>query len=134
MAAMLRTGLDFAPGTSDDSKKLFASLPPEAILSAYRTAKAEFNTSDIVLWMSDQSPDINGGTRVAYAKHLQSLYGRRAAEFRMWAHSAQSVMKLPSDSEAFWCVVDVRSADLPVMVVLYATQFEVEDTAGAIAS
>jgi hypothetical protein len=123
---MLKTGLEFAPGTSNDCKKLIGRLlTPENILSAYRTAREECGTSDIVLFLSDQDPTIHGGSRIAYCKHLQKVFGRAASGFRMWSHSAHGVMKLPNDSEATWLVVDVRGADLPVMCVIYAMPYEV---------
>lgn len=122
---MLKTGLEFAPGTTDDSKKLIGKLlTPQEIMNAYRNARAECGTGDIVLFLSDQDPTIHGGTRVEYCKHLQKVFGKAASGFRMWQHSAHAVMKLPSDSEAFWLVVDVRGMDVPTMCVLFAMPYE----------
>jgi hypothetical protein len=122
---MLKTGLEFAPGTTEKSKKMVGQMfPAEALLSAYRTARGAANTSDIVLVTSDQSPDISGGTRMEYCRHLKKVFGTRASAFRMWSDSAHSVMKLPPDSEAMWLVVDVRGAPLPVMCVIYATPYK----------
>ena len=125
MRPMLRTGLEFGPGTTAESKKLIGSMfSPEAILSAYRTARGASNTGDIVLVATDQSPDISGGSRWEYMKHLKQVFGARASIFKMWHESAHTFMKLPADSEAMWFVVDVRNAPLPVMCVIYATPYK----------
>ena len=125
MNRMLQTGLEFAPGTTDDSKKLIHKLlSPESIMSAYRSARGECGTSDIVLHFSDQDPIIRGGTRLEFCKHLQERFGKAASGFRMWRHSAHAVMKMPSDSEALWLVVESKGLDVPVMCVIYATPYE----------
>jgi hypothetical protein len=122
---MLKTGLEFAPGTTDDSKRLIHKLlTPESILTAYRTARSECRTGDIVLHMSDQDPIIRGGTRIEFCKHLQERFGKAASGFRMWQHSAHAVMKLPKDSEALWLVIEANGLDVPVMCVIYATPYE----------
>lgn len=127
---MLKTGLEFEPGTTDDCKRLVGKMfPPTALLSAYRNARETFKTSDIVLVASDQSPDISGGTRMEYAKHLKQTFGARASAFKMWAKSAHSVMRLPSESEAMWLVLEVRGAALPVMCVIYTTPYEIAASA-----
>lgn len=122
---MLKTGLEFAPGTTDDSKRCIGQLfPPAVILNAYRNARETCGTRDIVLYASDQSPDIHGGTRLEYCAHLKKLYGTRASAFKMWKESAQSVMRMPRDSDAMWFVVDVRGSDLQVMCVIFAVPYE----------
>ncbi|KKL74522.1 hypothetical protein LCGC14_2064060 [marine sediment metagenome] len=126
---MLKTEFGFAPGTSDDCQKVVARFPPDRLLNAYKTAQAECLNNDIVLWMTDQSPDIYGGTRAEYKQHLRRLYGVRALEFRMWDESAQKVMSMPAESEAMWFVMHVSGADIPIMCVLYAMLYEVEAAA-----
>lgn len=122
---MLQTGLEFAPGTTEDCKKIVGQLFPAAsLLSAYRTAREACKTSDIVLVASDQSEDINGGSRMEYCKHLKKAFGSRATAFKLWHKSAHSEMKLPAESEAMWLVLDIRSAALPSMCVIYATPYE----------
>lgn len=127
---MHRTGLEFDPRTTDDCKRLVGKLfpDPKMLLAAYRNACAEFGTLDIVLHRSDQNEDIHGGSRLDFCEKLRGVWGARASEFAMWRHSAQSVMKLPSDSEAMWLVVDVRGVDLPVMCVIYAVPYAIEAT------
>ena len=125
---MLQVGLDFAPGTTDDCKRLVAKFfsDPKVLLGAYRNACAEFDTSDIVLLFSDQDPTIRGARRMEYCAHLKNVFGTRASGFKMWGTSAHSMMKLPQDSEAMWLVVDVRGMDLPIMCVIYAVPYATE--------
>jgi hypothetical protein len=127
---MIKTGLDFAPGTSDECKKLIAKIPPESLVKAYRNARRESGGSnDIVLVISDQSPDISGGTRAEYVSHLRRILGRRAAELKIYDHSAHEIMQMPRDSEAMWIVVDTRQSDWPIMCVVYALPYEVSAAA-----
>lgn len=120
-----RTGLGFGAGTSEDCKRLVQQLfQPEALFSAYRTARDAYRTNDIVLVASDRHPDVLGGTRWAYARHLHQIFGKRATEFRMVSESAHEVMSLPRDSDAMWLVIDLQGADLPVMCVIYAIPYE----------
>lgn len=124
---MLRTGLEFAPGTTDASKRLVGKLlKPEVIMSAYRAARDECNTNDIVLHLSDRDPEIRGGTRIEFCKHLQRLFGKRAPDFKMWHRSAQSVMQLPGDSDAMWLVIEAQGLDVPEMCVIYAMSYKQE--------
>jgi hypothetical protein len=123
---MLKTGLEFAPGTTDASKRVIGRMfQPGDLLEAYRQARAKFNTGDIVLAASDQGPGIQYMARMEYAKHLQKVFGKRASEFRMWSNSAQSVVNLPADSDAMWLVVELEGADLPIMCVIFAVPYQV---------
>lgn len=124
---MVRTGLDFAPNTSADCKRLVGTLhKPEDILAAYRAGRERFGTGDLVLAVSDQVGHIEYMPRLTYCEHLKRVFGDKALGFALWSSSAHRLMKLPSDSEAWWFVVDVRGMDLPVMCVLYATQMHVD--------
>jgi len=128
MHLMLKTGLEFAPGTTDDCKRVVGRMfKPADLLEAYRTARSRFNNGDIVLAASDQGPAIQYMTRLAYCAHLRQLFGGRASEFKMWRESAQSIMKLPLDSSAFWLVVDLQNADMPIMCVIFAVPYETGD-------
>lgn len=123
---MLRTGIDFAPNTTAACKRQVAMLPPDAILDAYREARKTCGTSDIVLHVHDQSPDISGGTREAFKAHLRRVFGPRAQEFKMYSESAHAHMRLPQEAEAMWFVVEVSGADVPIMCVLFAHTFKTE--------
>lgn len=125
-----KTELGFAPNTSEDCKKLVQRMHrPEAILEAYRRAKAQFGIADIVLAVSDQVGHIEYMTRQTYCAHLKQLFGDKAQAFKMWESSAQSLMKLPRDSDAMWFVVDIKGADLPSMCVIYAVPYSTEAVA-----
>ena len=63
-----------------------------------------------------------------YCKHLQSVFGKRAAEFGMWARSAQSIVKMPADSSAFWLVIEIGD-DMPIMCVIFAVPYQTEAVA-----
>jgi hypothetical protein len=128
---MRKTGLEFAPGTTDSSKRVVGRLfQPGDLLEAYRQARSRFGTGDIVLSASDQGPEIQYMSRMEYAtKHLRKVFGARASEFRMWSDSAQTVMKLPQDSEAFWLTIDLEGADVPVMCVIFAVPYQTEAVA-----
>lgn len=120
-------GLEFAPGTTEDSQKLVTDLyPPEVILSAYKTACVDKQSRDIVLVGSDNSPDLHGGTRAEYVEHLRRMFGLRSMAFRMCHESAHSITKLPADTDAMWLVVQTKKAPMPIMCVLYAIPYVAE--------
>lgn len=124
---MLKTGLEFAPGTTDDCKRQIGRMyTPEAILNAYRTARMASGTGDVVLVGTDQSPEIHGGSRMEYCAHLKQVFGPRARAFKMWAHSAASILKLPAEADAMWFVLDIRNVDLPIMCVIFALPYNEE--------
>lgn len=122
-----KVGLEFAPNTAEGCKKVVGRMFPRPadLLGAYRTAKDAFKTSDIVLAASDQGPGIQYMARTTYAKHLQTLFGKRASEFKMWSHSAQSVVKLPAESEAMWLVIELEGGDMPLMCVLFTIPYKI---------
>ncbi len=126
----IRTGLEFAPGTTPDCKRLVGRMfKPVDIISAYRTAREACGTGDIVLATSDQVGHIEYMSRLDYAKHLKNVFGDKASGFKMWTHSAHSIMKLPAESEAMWFVIDVAGMPTPAMCVIYATPYAVGDPA-----
>jgi len=118
----------FAPRTPDGIKVMVGKiLTPQAMMDAYRNARALCGTTDIVLHHSDQDPNIYGGTRREFCvQHLLPLLGERASKLKIWKHSAQSEVMLPSDSDAFWLVIEGRHLDAPIACVLYATPYEQE--------
>lgn len=132
---MIRTGLEWAPGTTEESKLAIARLfKPDEILNAYRDARRQHKTGDLVLVATDQSPDILGGPRTEYLKHLRHLYGDRAREFKMWNSPAHGVVKLPFESNAWWFVLHVSDAPIQIMAVIYESPFEVvEETTDGLA-
>ena len=123
-----KTGLEFAPGTTDDCKRVVGRMfKPADLLGAYKEAKSKFNTRDIVLVASDHGPEIHYFKRIEYAmKVLRPALGRRAVELRLWGDSAQTVMRLPADSDAFWLIVDLEGAEVPIMCVIFAVPYAEE--------
>ena len=133
---MRRTGLDFAPGTTDASKKLIGSLfTPTEIFSAYRAAREKLGTGDLVLTVSEQDPSgFQADTRAGYIKKAMSVLGSKPMPIFMRGlvrQPAQAIMQLPFESDAMWFIVARGPQAVPVMCVLYATPYEVPDTADA---
>lgn len=129
MVAMFKTGLEFAPGTTDDSKKLVASLfQPGEILSAYKTARGTLKTGDLVLVVSESDPSgFRAEPRTDYLRRLRQSLGANAARtmpaLGINSKSAHSVVQLPFDSDAFWFIV-TRGQEMPAMCVLYAMPYQ----------
>ena len=133
---MLATGLDFAPGTTDASKKLVGGLfTPTQIFSAYRVAREKFSTGDLVLTVSEQDPSgFQADTRTGYIQKAVRVLGGKPMPIFMRGlieKSAQAIMSLPFESDALWLIVARGPQAVPVMCVLYATPYEVPDTAAA---
>lgn len=128
-----RTGLDFAPGTTDASKMLVGRLfTPKELLGAYRAACAQFHTSDIVLTVSEQNPSgFDATPRASYIATARQILGDKPMPLFMRglvAKSAQAMMDLPADSDAFWLLVVRGPQDVPVMCVIYGIQYEVGES------
>jgi len=125
---MLGTSLEFAPGTTEDCQKLMAQLfKPGELLGAYRMARQRFGVSDLVLVTAQQDGSgFEAMVRSHYVSRLRQGLGRNGAKMLAAlgvAHkSAHQVVSLPKESDAFWLVINRRDA-LPVMVVLFATQY-----------
>ena len=131
---MLGTGLDFDPRTTDASKALVGRLfTPTQIFSAYRDAREKLGTGDLVLTVSEQDPSgFQADTRAVYIKKAVMVLGAKPMPIFMRGlvqQSAQGVMSLPFESDAMWFIVVRGPQDVPVMCVLYATPYEVSDTA-----
>lgn len=133
---MLKTGLEFAPGTTDDCKRLVGRLfTPTDILGSYRQARATFRHGDIVLVASvTDASGFEAMPRIEYVKRLRETMGLKAAQvmpvLTIASKSAHALMKLPFEAEAMWLVL-LRPEAIPIMAVLYSTPYEVssEDAA-----
>ena len=126
---MLGTALEFAPGTTDDCKRLVTQLfqEPGAVLGAYRAARRQFQTGDLVLVAAQHDGSgFDAMPREHYIRRLRDGLGRNGAKMLAVlgiAHqSAHKVASLPWESDALWLVINRRDA-LPVMVVLYAAPY-----------
>jgi hypothetical protein len=125
---MLKTGLEFAPGTTDDCKALVGKLfTPTDILASYRAARAQFHTGDIVLVASESDPSgFSAKTRMTFVKEMRDGLNGKPLPFVARAlaeRTAHAIMRLPFTSEAMWLVI-TRHQGIPVMVVIYATPYE----------
>jgi hypothetical protein len=125
---MLKTGLEFAPGTTDDCKALVGKLfTPTDILASYRAARAQFHTGDIVLVASESDPSgFSAKTRMTFVKEMRDGLNGKPLPFIARAlaeRTAHAIMQLPFTSEAMWLVI-TRHQGIPVMVVIYATPYE----------
>ncbi len=123
------TSLDFAPGTTEDCQRLVTRLfqQPGAVLGAYRAARKQFGTSDVVLVTAEHDPSgFEAMPRAQYVKRLRDGLGRGGAKLLavlgIAKQSAHQVASLPRDSDAMWLVVNRREA-LPIMVVLFTAPY-----------
>jgi hypothetical protein len=125
---VLNTGLEFAAGTTDECKRLVGKLfTPGDILGAYRVARSQFKTGDIVLVVSESDPSgFNAQTRNTFVESLkQGLRGGRMPFFAqaLVDKPAHSIVQLPFEEDAMWLVV-ARKGAIPVMCVIYVTPYE----------
>jgi hypothetical protein len=118
---MIAYDLEFGPNTAEAHKKLIYGLfEPRQLLSAYRAARLEHGTADLVLVCLNMDPtDLFAGPRASMSDHLRTQF-----KFPAPLVAAHSMMKLPRDQEAFWLIIPGTGSDIPVMVVMYATQYE----------
>lgn len=129
---MIKTGLEFAAGTTDDSKKLVGKLfDPGEILGAYREGRATFQTGDLVLVTQEENPSgFEVAPRLAYVAQLRDALGHHAPKMMptltIASSSAHKIVGLPMESDATWLVI-LRREMLPIMIVIYATPYKVDD-------
>lgn len=118
---MIAFDLEFGPNTAEAHKKIIYGLfAPRELLSAYRTARSEHKSPDLVLVCLNMNPsELYAGPRVSMSSHLtQNL------KFPAPLMSAHSYLKLPKDEEAFWLFVPVPGSDIPIMVAMFALKYE----------
>lgn len=129
---MLKTGLEFAPGTTDECKKLVGGLfNPGDILSAYRAARGEFKTGDLVMSVLEKDPSgFEAETRTAYIKRIRQAQGKIPLLMRgLTEKSAHGVVRLPFEAEAMWLIVVRGPQAVPIMCVIFASPYEVAASA-----
>lgn len=118
---MLAYDLDFAPNTDEAHKKLIRRIFPDPLVLrfAYRTARREHGTSDLVLVCPHMDPnEIFAGPRVSMSKYLQ-----QELKFPAPLVSAHSLVHAPKESDAFWLLIPIHG-EIPVMVVMFPTAYE----------
>jgi len=122
----LKTGLEFAPGTTEECQRLVSTLfAPGEILSAYRSARSAFKTGDLVIRVSEQDPSgFEAEPRADYVRRLRERGGVPTLMRGIVERSAHSVVRLPFESDAMWFIVVRGMQAVPVMCVLFAAPYE----------
>jgi hypothetical protein len=110
---MNKTELIIAPGTSPKMKKIAESLPPYDLLKAYREARHTFNTSDIVVVVSQG--DVEGFQVFPRSTYVEQAF-RRWNEVQRAAHplakeAAYKRLQMPAEAQAFWLVVEMPESE-----------------------
>lgn len=126
---MLKTGLEFANGTTEDCQKLVLRLfDPNNLLIGYKQARQAYKTGDLVLVTNVNDARVEAWPRLKYIEQLRVSMGRNAetmlSSLRMTTDSAHKIVSMPADSDAFWLWI-IRGKDTPIMVVMYASPYEV---------
>jgi hypothetical protein len=124
---MLKTGLEFAPRTTEECKKQIERLFTQGeIFSAYRAAREQIKTGDLVLLTSEENPTkFEAWERAKYIQHIKQTRGKVPALFGgMASRSAHGVVQLPFEADAMWLVV-AREHQVPTMTVIFALPYEV---------
>lgn len=136
---MNRTGLEFAPGTTEHCKQLVAKVfDPGLLLEAYRTRRFDLKTGDLVLIGSDYDPTLKVMKRLDYVatikRGIEARTGRPGKVpplFEVLEHqTAHKVAQLPFDDDAFWLVV-ARNQQLPILCAVFVTHYQVESQPAA---
>ena len=125
---MIKTGLEFAQGTTDECKELVARLfQPGQILGAYRAARARLKTGDLVLSVSEQDPSgFLAEPRADYVRRARGASGSLPTLMRGLERTAHGVVSIPFQEDAMWLIVARGMHAVPVMVVLFASPYEEE--------
>lgn len=137
---MKRTGLEFAPGTTDACKQLVAKIfDPGTLLEAYRTKRIDLKTGDLVLVGSDYDPTLKVMKRLDYVEVIKrgieqrtGRPGKVPALFEVLVHqTAHKIVQIPFDDDAFWLVVARGDQQLPILCAVFVTHYEVADQPSA---
>ena len=121
---MIRTTLDFAPGTTEPCKQLvMQSFDPATLLEAYRGKRIDLRTGDLVLVGSTYDPTLKAVKRLDYVEIVKrgieqrtGRPGKMPAIFEVLEHqTAHKIVQLPFDSVAFWLVVARGDQELPIL-------------------
>lgn len=133
---MIKTGLEFAAGTTDDCKQLVARIfDPGTLLKAYRAMRIDMKTGDLVVIGSDYDQTIKVVKRMEYVEIIKRGIEKRTgrpgkvpALFEVLVHqTAHKIAKLPFEHDAFWLVVARGDQQLPILCAVFMTQYEVEN-------
>jgi hypothetical protein len=106
---MIKSSLEFAQGTDENTKKLVQSIPPYDLLVAYRQASAQFGTDDIVLIVAARDEEVVAFEARPRAAYISQAFNEAAKKlYPIAKESAQQRMKLPKECAAFWLVLELE--------------------------
>jgi hypothetical protein len=129
---MVKSSLEFAPGTAEPTRKLVQSLPPYDLLVAYRNAVKEFNSADIVLLVGVQGGEVGAFEAMTRATYVTQAFNATARGIHPMAReSAHKKMSMPPDTAAFWIAVELRDDDTVITCAVGEVRYMVEATAEA---
>ena len=123
---MLKKGLEFAAGTSEDCQKLVVQLfKPEYLFGAYRMARSELQTGDIALVTAEWDPSgVEKWRRHDYVAKIRAGAAKMLPVLTIAHKSAHQIAALPFESDAFWLII-LRKDALPIMCVIFMSPYEV---------
>jgi hypothetical protein len=123
---MLKNGLEFAPGTSEDCQKLVVRLfDPSKLFATYRMARKQLRTGDLVIVTEESDPEhAKVAKRLDYVAEIRAGAAKILPVLVIAQKSAHQVASLPFESDAFWLVI-LRGQQVPIDCVLYANPYEV---------
>jgi hypothetical protein len=123
---MIKSSLEFAPGTSEPTKKLVSGIPPYDLLVAYRNAVKEFGATDIVLLIAIKDGELAAFEAMTRATYVTQAFNKAARGVHPMAReSAHRKMSMPADIAAFWLVVELRDKDAVVTCAIGEVRYEV---------
>lgn len=126
---MQATELIFAPGASDHVKKAAQSLPAYDLLKAYRDARTQFNTNDIVLAVVVGDPEtFIAMPRAAYVDQAFRRWNEKQKQMHPLAKDkAHGSLKVPFDTPAWWLVLEYPDKGMIECCAIAAVHYAVDD-------
>jgi hypothetical protein len=122
---VIRTSLEFAPGTPPNVKALVQSIPAYDLLVAYRKASYEFNTTDIVLIVAAHDEEVRDFQAMPRSAYVARAMNESARLLHPVAReSAHQKMKMPPDSPAFWVVLELHNKGVVVPCAIGSYKYE----------
>jgi hypothetical protein len=130
---MIKTSLEFAPGTHADVKRMAQAVPPYDLLKAYREATVKFGVTDIVLLIALSRGEVINFEAWPRQDWMQQAMNDAARKTHPVARaSAHKKMKMPASSPAFWIIFELdKQHIIPCAVGTY--QYD-DTTTGELAS
>jgi hypothetical protein len=129
---MIKSSLEFAPGTSDAVKSVVRTIPPYDLVVAYRQAAQEFGHNDIVLLIAIQGEEPIGFEAMPRTAYMAKAFNQAAKRIHpMASATAHQKMRMPGDSVAFWLVLELRDQDAVLTCAVGEVRYKVEQEGSA---